>query len=184
MSRKYRGHYAIETVETKNGLRKRAVYTGQYYSTLLPEDRLNRYKAAFKSISMIAVLVYVGMGFVNNSGSRVIYVILPYAVLFLPVSFMLITSMSFGKTKERLTVPEYEKTFVRMKTAGMGALILAVAGAAGVMVFILTGKGSTPGLEILYLTGYIVIAFLAFLCVQIHGKVSFTKEDIGETQVD
>lgn len=184
MSRKYRDQYVLQTVETKDGPKRKTVYTGKYFTAHLPEDKLGKYKAALKGISLITAVLFVGMGLVNNAGSRVIYVILPYAILVLPVFYMLMTTISFGRAKDKLTFPEYDKIFVRMRTAGMGALILAAAGAVGVVVFILSGKGNTPGMEILFLAGYIGIAFLAFLCLQIHNKVQFTQEDGTDSQTE
>lgn len=184
MSRKYRDQYVMQTVETKDGPMKKAVYTGKYFAAQVPEEKLSKYKAALKGISLITAMLFVGMGLVNNAGSRVIYVILPYAILVIPIFYMLMTTISFGRTKGKLTFPEYDKVFVRMKTAGMGALILAIAGAVGVLVFILSGKGNTPGLEILFLAGYIGIAFLAFLCLQIYNKVQFAQEENTGSQTE
>ncbi len=182
MSRKYKEQFEIQTVETQNGLRKKAVYRGDYYLPAVPAEKLSRYKAALKGSSLVMALFFIGMGFINNDGSRVFYVILPYAVLFLPIFFMLISTITFGKVKDKLTVPEYDKTVVRIRVTAMAAFILALAGAVGGLVFVLSGKGITPGREIIFLCGYLAIAFSAFLSIQIHKKVQYTPMEKTATE--
>lgn len=177
MSRKYKEQFEIQTVESQDGLRKKVVYQGDYYSATVPAEKMNRYKAALKGASLVIALFFIGMGFINNDGSRVFYIILPYAVLSLPIFFMLISSIAFGRTKDKLTVPEYDKTVLRIRTAAIAAFISAAAGAVGGLTFILSGKSGTPGQEIIFMVGYLAIAVCAFLSIQIHKKVQYVRED-------
>jgi hypothetical protein len=175
MSRKYKDQFKIQTLKTDNGFKEQVIYQGNYYSAAVPAEKLKRYKAALKGSSLVMALLFIGMGLINNDGSRVFYVILPYALLSLPLFFMLISTIAFNKAKDKLTVPEYEKTVVRVKTTANAAFILSTAGAVGGLFFILSGKGSTPGREIIFLCGYLAIALSAFLSIQIHKKVQYTQ---------
>ncbi len=177
MSRKYKDQFEIKTLKTQNGLKKTAVYQGKYYTAAVPDEKLNRYKAALKGASLTMALIFIGMGFINNDGSRVFYCILPYAVLFLPVFYMLLSSIAFGRKKNELTVPEYDKTVVRIRTSAIAAFIVAIAGATGAMFFVLSGKGNTPGQEIVFIIGYVAIALCAFFSMQIHKKVQYEQVD-------
>lgn len=175
MSRKYKDQFEIQAVETKNGFRKKVIYQGNYYLAAVPAEKLNRYKAAFKGASLVMTLFFAGMGFINNDGSRIFYVVLPYAILLLPIFFMLISSIAFGKTKDKLTFPEYDKTVVRIKTAAITAFIASMAGVVGDLFFILSGRGNTPGREIIFMTGYTVIAVCAFMSIQIHKSIQYDQ---------
>ncbi|NLF83116.1 MAG: hypothetical protein GX568_03920 [Candidatus Gastranaerophilales bacterium] len=177
MNRKHAEQFEIQTVETQKGFRKTAVYRGKYYSAAVPAEKLARYKAALKGASLVMALLFVGMGLMNNDGSKIFYVILPYAILSLSVFFMLVSSITFGKTKEKLTVPEYDKTVGRIKTAVIAAFISATAGAIGSLIYILSGQSSTPGWEIIFLAGYVAIAACAFLSLQIHKNIQYEQTD-------
>jgi len=177
MNRKYTDQFELQTVKTQKGFRRMAVYRGKYYLAAVPAEKLNRYKAALKGTSLAMAMLFIGMGLLNNSGSRIFYVILPYAALVLPVFFMLVSTITFGKAKDKLTVPELDKTVGRIKTTSIAAFITAAAGAIGSLIFILSGQSSTPGREIFFACGYVTIAVCAFFSMQIHKNILFEQMD-------
>lgn len=177
VSKKYRDQFEVQTEKTKNGIKQKVVYTGRYYVTDLPIDKMRRYQVSFKRLSAIIALLFIGMGFLNNDGSRVFYVVFPYVILFLPVLYMIFASITFSRKGEKLTIPDYEKSFVRLKTTGIGILVLSVASAVGDLVYVLSGHGNTMGLEILFIIGALTIAFCAFLVVQVHKHIQFVPSE-------
>jgi hypothetical protein len=177
MNRKYADQFELQTVKTQKGVRKMVVYRGNYFLAKVPAEKLNRYKAALKGTSLAMATLFIGMGLVNNSGSRIFYVILPYAVLVLPIFFMLVSTITFGKTKDKLTVPEFDKTVGRIKTTSIVAFISAAAGVVGGLIYVLSGQSSTPGREIIFTAGYAAIAVCAFFSMQIHKNILFEQVD-------
>lgn len=61
------------------------VYTGEYYRFDMPQQKINGLKLIYSVLALATAVAFLVSGFLNNEGSRVMYVILPYAALFLPV---------------------------------------------------------------------------------------------------
>lgn len=175
MSKKYRDQYTIQPIKTANGFTERIQYTGVYYVTDLPTEKLQKYKSAFIGISVVIALLFVMMGFLNNDGSRVLVIMLPYAILFLPIVFMIISSVSFYRNQGRLTTPIYDKSFKRLKTAGIGILVLSSASVVGDVFYMFSGQGKATVMEMIFVICGMMIAVVAFLSVQIHKKIPFRQ---------
>lgn len=162
-------------VETKNGIKQEAIYIGNYYKTDMPKDLERKYKACLILMPVLMAILFVGMGLLNNDGSRVFYVVMPYILQFLPISYMIISAFSFYRNS-KLTVIQYDKTYTRIKTTGTGVLILSFASIIGEVIFALKGNGKTPTLELIFLVCNISIAVLAVVTLHIHSKIKFKTE--------
>lgn len=173
MRKKYLADYELRSVQTPKGHKDEAVYKGNYFIPDMPEDELQKYKVSFIVLSLIMTALFIAMGLLNNDGTRVLYVALPYAILLLPVAFMFTGAVYFYRFKEKLTRQEYDQSYIRIKAYGMAVLYLSIACALGNLFVVLTGRTLTPGKDILFILMSAAIAFLAFLAVQIHKKVKF-----------
>lgn len=170
--RKYRDLFRVELVESKNRVKKKVIYTGDYYKTDMPRDQIVKYKICFILVSVLMAALFFCMGLLNNDGSRTFYVVFPYILQLLPIAYTIISAVSFYP-KEVLTVVQYEKAFIRIRTAGTWILILSVAGAIGETVYILGGYGNTVNLELIFLICNLVMAALAIVILSIHSRIKF-----------
>ncbi|NLM10404.1 MAG: hypothetical protein GX213_06450 [Clostridiaceae bacterium] len=173
--KKYKDLFKVETVEYKNRVKQEVMYTGDYYITDMPQKLMRKYKICLILISVFMAILFLYIGLLNNDGSRVLYVVMPYILQFLPISFMIISAASFYP-KEKLTVVQYEKTFTRIRTTGTWILILSFASILGEVIFIIAGYGNTPKLELVFLVCNIIIAVFAIITLQIHSKIKFKTE--------
>ncbi|NLX76750.1 MAG: hypothetical protein GXZ01_05150 [Clostridiaceae bacterium] len=173
--KKYKNLFKVETVEYDNRIRQEIVYTGDYYITDMPGNLERRYKICLLLIPVIMAVLFIGAGFLDNDGSRAFYVVMPYVIQFLPISFMIISAVSFYP-KSKLTVVQYEKTFKRIGIAGIWVLILSFASVLGEVVFLLAGHGNTPEQELVFLVCSIITAVSAVAALRIHGKIRFRTE--------
>jgi len=172
LNKKYRNLFRVETVESGKHVRQKVVYTGDYYKTDMPKKQEKVCKVLLIAIPVVMAVLFVYMGLLDNNGSRTFYVVLPYVLQFLPISYSIISAVSFYP-KEMLTVIQYEKAYIRIRTSGMWILILSVAGIIGEIVYILGGYGDTPGLEIIFLICNFAMAGLAMVIINIHSRIKF-----------
>ena len=173
MKKKFLNDYKLSTVETEKGVKQNAEYVGRYYEADLPDEELHKIKAVLVTLSVLIAAVVIGMGFLNNDGNRIFYVIMPYAILFLPIAFLIISAISFYRLGRKLTRIEHHKSFERIKVCALAAMILAISAVAGDIIYIVLGQPSALITEIAYLVCSLAIAFLGFLVIQIHKKVTF-----------
>lgn len=184
--KKYKKLYKVKTVETERGIKQKAVYIGSYYTPDMPLNEERKLKVLLLFTSIIMAVLFICMGFLNNDGSRVFYVVMPYVLQFLPISFMIVSTLSFYP-KNKLTEIQYEKTFTRIRTSCTGILILSFASILGEIIFIYRGAGNTPKLELLFLVINIVSTIFAIISLQIHKKIKFksaSDENFTETAME
>lgn len=162
----------METVESNDRVKQKVVYTGEYYKTDLLKEQEQKYKICLVLIPVIMAALFIYMGLLNNDGSRVFYVVMPYVLQFLPIAYMIISAVSFFP-KNMLTVAQYDKTYMRIRTSGTWILILALASILGEILYIVRGYGNTLELEIIFLVCNIIISILAFITLRIHAKIKF-----------
>lgn len=126
--KKYTKQYRTETTRNENNKKVHTViYTGDYY-----EIKKESAKREWFSISAVVLLVlHFTAGILNTQSSRVFYVTLPYAALFLPAVYFTMGAFRFLNLGNRMELPAYEKTVVRMKRSmrgliwGLGYLLIA-----------------------------------------------------------
>lgn len=177
LDKKYKDLFKVEMVETRKGLKQKVIYTGKYYVADMPKNDERRYKLCLVIIPFLIAALFIFMGLLNNDGSRVFYVVMPYILQFLPISYMIISAVLLY-INEQLTEMQYDKSFIRYKSSATGVLILSFAAIMGEIVFVLKGSGSTPELELIFLICNIIIALSAVATLQIHKKMKFkTKEN-------
>lgn len=177
--KKYRDLFRVEVVESEDRVKQEVVYTGDYYITDMPQNQGRKYKMFLLLTSVVMALLFLYMGLLNNDGSRIIYVAMPYMLQFLPISYMIISVISFYP-KYKLTVVQYEKTFTRIRTAGTWVLILSLAGILGEIIFIFRGYGNTLKQELAFLSCNIITAICAIVVLQLHSKIKFKTVQSGK----
>ncbi|UZQ86325.1 hypothetical protein ODU73_000750 [Thermoclostridium stercorarium] len=123
-------------------------------------------------ISAIMAVLFFYMGLLNNDGSRVFYVVLPYVLQFLPIAYTVMSSVSLYP-KDILTVVQYEKSYVRIKASGTWILILSIAGSIGDIIYIFGKYGNKIELELTFLICNFAMAILAIIILRIHNRIKF-----------
>jgi hypothetical protein len=92
-NRKYRDAY----VKNGNGEYK---YTGEYYRFDMPGEKIREMKWIYAALALSTAILFLIAGFINNEGSKVIYVSLPYVVLLLPIGFMVWDVVKIASLRE------------------------------------------------------------------------------------
>lgn len=163
-NRKYREAY----VDNGNGGYK---YTGEYYRFDMPGEKVRRMKWIYSALALSSVILFMIAGFINNQGSRVIYVVLPYVVLMLPIAFMLWDVMQIVLLKNDMTQKQYDKSVGQLKRVTVGAAGLSFIASAGDIVYMVSGISQEHlGREILFLFLVMLLGVLNIIFISMQKK--------------
>jgi hypothetical protein len=159
-------YYRIEEKsDSKGRLRPQAVYSGGDYilkPPLATDDR-----RLLVCLTIFSWFCYIGALLPDSQAGRVMYVILPFAVLALPLFWMTEASVALVRGKERLQGDVAERIARRLPPASLFVALLAGGAFLGL---VLTAIVSWEGL----LAGDIVFAALA-LVLALAGTAVFGK---------
>ncbi len=126
--KKYTKQYRTEETRGEKNKKKRAViYTGDYYEIKNETGK----REWFLCSAAAFFALHAAAGFLNTASSRIFYVTLPYAILFFPGLYFIMGAFRFCHAGEKMELPAYEKSIVRMRRSvrgllfGLGYLIAA-----------------------------------------------------------
>ena len=126
-------------------------YKGKHYRFTLEQPALNRRKVVYVLSLLIALLLFVAVGF---SGSRALgggglptpaYVVLPYVVLLLPLGLGFARALLLVIRTRALEFAEYDKNLVQQKGILLSALVLCGVLLLGLFVFLFIGNADKTG---------------------------------------
>ncbi len=180
---KYRSDYEVHETQLPGQkhtkFKKELKYVGKYYVLVKKDTEIK----PLKWLSILCILliagIFLGLGFLNNQGSRLIYVILPYVIMFLPIYYGIMGSVKLLSLKERMTVLEYERSSVRIKKSTLSLTVMAITTAIGEGIFLIRNldKKSEISLDFAFFVGVIIILILSFLVLRIQAKIQVIEEE-------
>ena len=139
--RAYVNDYDINTEIIRDGKKikekKNITYHGTYYRIQMEEKKLKKAKWINVIYGLILFSLFAFLGLLNNEGSRIIYVVLPYVFLFLPIFYTNMGTIKLLNISGDMTTKEYNFTIIRMKKTTLSLLILSIACALGEILFMI-----------------------------------------------
>ena len=116
--RKYFSDYPFQDIPKKNGkgTKARRVYSGNYYSYVIPDDYkdspqtfISRIKGFYIAISLLALVLWVAGSLVGAASQTesAFYVVGPYIIMVFPIVLTIFTTVEFLLTKNT----RYERVF-------------------------------------------------------------------------
>lgn len=120
-------------------------YKGKHYRFTIEQPALNWRKAAYVLSLLFALLLFAAVGLSDSpalgagGGAGVLYVLLPYVVLLLPLGLGFARALLTALKSAPMEYAEYDKYMVQQKTVLRVALILALVLLAGELAFLLFG---------------------------------------------
>lgn len=112
------------------------IYTGAYYMYDLPAGKLKWLKFTYFSIALVMLVLFVAGGYMNNPGGRVIYVILPYITMFLPIAFMLSDTVKIVFSDNKMTYKQYNRSVLQLKRSCVALIVISAASIAGELSYL------------------------------------------------
>jgi protein-S-isoprenylcysteine O-methyltransferase Ste14 len=172
--RAYVNDYDINTEVTKEGNKykekKNITYHGKYYRIQMDKDKIKKAKWINVIFGIVFFLLFTFLGFLNNESSRIIYVVLPYVLLFLPIFYTNLGTIKLLTISDDMTTKEYEFTIQRMRKTTLSMLILSIACIIGEILYLLRNSITDfASKDYVFLSGILIFAVLALLFMQ-HQK--------------
>jgi hypothetical protein len=147
-------------------------YTGSYFKFDMPEEILKRVKIALAVLTVSVAVLFVFAGMLNSAGSRVLYVILPYAVLLLPILFMLSDVYKIAVNKKPMTRKQYDHSVLQLKRSTLAIIIFSAMSAVGDIVYILFFCSPVDLFgELIYLAACLCILVISIALLSIQRKI-------------
>ncbi|HPU62667.1 MAG TPA: hypothetical protein PK304_00780 [Mobilitalea sp.] len=177
--KKYYKDYRLVSKEQPDGKVKQvAEYIGKYYICQLDENKLNKFKLHFFALVLCSGATAIGVGFINNPGSRIIYVALPYVGLFLPIVFSFMATVRFIKEGKTLEQAAYDKSKKRMYTSTVWQIILSSMAFVGDVIFIVNEKDKgILGNEWALAVSMLFVLIINIIFIQLQKKVTYQVKD-------
>ncbi len=180
--KKYYKDYRLINKTLPNGKTKQvAKYIGEYYICQLSDKKFKLFKLYFFALAICSGAIVIGAGFINNSGSRMAYVALPYVILFLPTLFNLMGAIGFALAGKKLEQAAYDKIKIRMYRSTIWNIALSSIASIGNIVFTLyrSEKMSKSILvsNWLFTGSMIILLGLSLIFLQFQKRVIYQVED-------
>lgn len=172
--RAYVNDYDIETEIIRDGKKikekKNITYHGKYYHIQMNERDIKKAKWINVVYGIIFILLFAFLGFLNSEGSKIIYIVLPYVFLFLPIFYTNMGTIKLLNISRDMTSKEYDFTITRMKKTTLSLLILSISCALGEILYLVSNKISDiTSKEYIFLSGILMIVCFSILFMQ-HQK--------------
>jgi hypothetical protein len=177
--KKYSKDYKLVPGTMKNGRLKEDVeYTGKYYVSRQSRTELSKKKTYSLLLSVCCVMILAGVGLLNTSGSRVFYIAVPYACMFLPSVFCMMGAVRSIRSGDRLEYAAYDKSIKRIFRSTVGSVIINVIVVIGDFRFLFSGLNSSEmRSEIIFLAGMFLLLLLSILHLRIQKEIVYESED-------
>ena len=140
--KKYKKHYEVHPeVNQKGKIRHNVVYKGEYYRYDLDETQLKKMKRTYILLLAAASVIQIGMGLINNPGSRRFAVALPYVIGFLPLVYAWLGAVRIMTSPKKMSYVDYDMGCLRLKRSAIGALVCSLLTLLGELIFWFMERG-------------------------------------------
>lgn len=177
--KKYYKDYKLVWKTLPNGkVKEVAEYIGQYYICQLNAKELGRYKLYYLALVLCSGATAIGAGFINNPGSRVAYVALPYVFLFFPITYSFIGTIDFISSSKKIEYAAYAKTKIRIKKSTVWQIVLSVLASLGNVMLTIFVENDGMFWRNWAFTGFmLLILAINIMFLRLQRKVIYRVED-------
>lgn len=137
MNRKYANDYKeCQEISGQGNRKKKYIYVGPYYMYEFQTDKRHM-MVEYLILTAALTAVWVAAGLLNNAGSRFALTVMPYAVGFIPIFYLICGVLSSCCIKDdKLERCQYDASYRRVRRSINGVLAAAGITAAGDLVFL------------------------------------------------
>lgn len=156
---RYKEDYVIKEEARKDGSKKETVvYQGNHYELQISSEQKKKTVIRLILGLLLLLLIFAGIGSLNNEGSRVIYIMIPYVCLFLSFYYGLTGCFLLSRTKQKMTKLDYDKSLLRLKKSSMAGIILGFMTLIGeILTIFFRGLKFLDQKELIFISGVIFI---------------------------
>ncbi len=114
---------------------RKMVYRGNFFEISLDQKGLTRYRLIQIALFILLALVHTALGFLNNPGTRTLYVSIPYTSTFVPLVFWGFAVFRLPRKKKPFRLEEIGLGFNRLKTMSLLVVIFTAISLTGMLIY-------------------------------------------------
>ncbi|NLB91151.1 MAG: hypothetical protein GX786_08040 [Clostridiales bacterium] len=137
--------------------KKEYLYQGPLYSITQPEIWKN-YIITTWGLAILNTVLFLLLGFVNNDGSRQMYISIPFVALLFPVAMLWVDAYKVTFHKKPMERMTYIQGFLHSRKMSVTGGIISSLGAVGEAIYLLLGTSTTQTKEWIVLLTFVVFA--------------------------
>lgn len=138
-------------------------YKGDYFRYDVSDKKLLRIRILCAAVTLVCAALFVAAGLINTTGTRRLWVALPYVFMFLPIAFMIYDCVKQFFAKREMTEKERDSVVAEMRKATLGLVIASGLTVAGTAVFLLTERASELAGELTFMGMMLLVFILSFV---------------------
>lgn len=157
---RYKEDYVIKEEVLKDGKHKKetVVYQGEFYDLQVSSKQKQKTTVCMFAGILLSLLIFVLVGSLNNEGSRIIYIMIPYVCLFLSFYYELTGCFLLSRVKQKMTKLEYQNSLLRLKKSSMSGIILGFMSILGEILTVFYGDFEFMNQkELIFISGLLLI---------------------------
>jgi hypothetical protein len=165
--------YEVEvSLDDKGHEKKTLKYCGPYFHISLTSTTYKAYKRISFLLLVGLLIFHVSSGFAANQGMYQFYIALPYAVCFLPLTFLGFGLFELPKNHLKIQRDEMEQSFKRIKVNSVIILVLFVIVILGESFYCIAHLTNIQLFsEMIFLVPELLSVFLAFGLIHLQKKI-------------
>ncbi|MFA9378519.1 MAG: hypothetical protein ACERKZ_17495 [Lachnotalea sp.] len=152
-------------------------YSGDYYEFILSYNEYQKMRIIILLTVIITASIFILVGFLNNSGSFCIYVLLPYICILLPLTYLIRSYIRIPKEKKKMEYAIYDKCYIRVKFSLVGLITASLTTVIGNFIFIVRNVNHIIFMkEVSFCIANILIVILSILLLIYHNRIVCEKQ--------
>lgn len=162
-------------------------YKGNYWQFDLPEESLKRLKVIYCIFAGLLALMYILAGIGHYASGYIIYIALPFAIIFLPLAFAVSDVWKIATGPVKMTVRQYERSVEQLLHSTTAIIIFAAIALIGDVIFLIGGGAGEEYTSevgfIAYCAGIIIVSTVfrklqkKIKCIEIKPENVATEEE-------
>ncbi|MDI9508538.1 MAG: hypothetical protein GX319_01010 [Clostridiales bacterium] len=183
MKKNYKDYKLVWKTLPNGKTKQVAEYIGQYYVCQLTTKEFRRYKFYYLALVLCSGTIAIGAGLINNPGSKVAYVALPYVSLLIPITISFIGTIDFISSGIKIKQIEYVKTKLRIKRSTICQMVLSsLAGIGNIMLTISDNNEAGSWINGVFTGSMLLILIISIAFFSLQMKVNYRVEDTNYSE--
>lgn len=159
-------------------------YLGDYFKLTVPDESVKRVKVLVCVFAAVLAAMFGALCVVEDPSARVMYMSVPYAVMLLPLVFIVADAVRFAQAKREMTEKSYDTGVVQMRAMTWWYFIMACLTVLGSILHFILNSPAEPLRDILFCVTAAVAAGAAFCFILFQNKNLKCERIVNRTRVE
>ncbi|NLZ27069.1 MAG: hypothetical protein GX884_05765 [Chloroflexi bacterium] len=160
---------------------RKMVYRGNFYEVSLDQKGLSHYRFIQITLFVLIAVIHIALGFLNNPGTRTLYVSIPYTATFIPLVFWGFAVFRLPRKQKLLRLEEVGLSFHRLKSMTLLTIIFTAISLIGMVIYFVFFWKTKQGSDSVFFLGNLIGFGIAVYAWMLNKGLKI-KEIVHETE--